>query len=498
MRKLMLLCSALLCGSLSAQNWALINPDYKYNYSNDGTDTISNQIFVTETMELGLDSMLYIMNPVAEFCSDCSGLASTCNTVPGLNTGQPQVFGLRATVISSDWTLFGSDTIRVLSDASPGASWTGPSGVEGTLTTATEQQVFGQPDSVKTIGFSNGSSMTISKAHGIISYGTIAEQFDLIGIQGAIEVGAYFPTIPDYFNYQPGDVLQYRSTDSGTDGLCIQNSVRTKKYVVVSRSELSNRTEYTMQVLANDQTWSSSIWGSGPCSGSHTTNAYEQVLGIEHDHWTADNFLGNNFLDHLWPKAFASPLRTGAFPGEFGSEYNGIQWSAHIDDQGRYTMEPPAVPLGQFGHPPAFTPCSGDSLFWPKGEDELTSRFVEGVGFTYGNYFMFEHDGETVLEGYRIAGEEVGTITPDDIILAVADKVSTALPLLAPNPADNHLLLTAVAPGTTCTILNLTGQVLLTRMTSSTSEHFDVSGLAPGVYILKMDGYGPQRFSVAR
>lgn len=35
---------ALVCTLLvHAQNWALLNPAYRYNYSNDGTDTISNQ-----------------------------------------------------------------------------------------------------------------------------------------------------------------------------------------------------------------------------------------------------------------------------------------------------------------------------------------------------------------------------------------------------------------------------------------------------------------------
>jgi hypothetical protein len=37
--------------------WALLNPEYKYNYSNDGTDTISNQIFITHMDPLGLDSI---------------------------------------------------------------------------------------------------------------------------------------------------------------------------------------------------------------------------------------------------------------------------------------------------------------------------------------------------------------------------------------------------------------------------------------------------------
>ncbi|MBL0043901.1 MAG: hypothetical protein IPP33_05645 [Flavobacteriales bacterium] len=45
--------SLLFCSVVSAQNWALLNPAYKYNYSNDGSDTISNRIFVTHIDTLG-------------------------------------------------------------------------------------------------------------------------------------------------------------------------------------------------------------------------------------------------------------------------------------------------------------------------------------------------------------------------------------------------------------------------------------------------------------
>lgn len=42
------------CASIAqAQNWALLNPAYRYNYSNDGTDTISNQIRVMDVDTLG-------------------------------------------------------------------------------------------------------------------------------------------------------------------------------------------------------------------------------------------------------------------------------------------------------------------------------------------------------------------------------------------------------------------------------------------------------------
>ena len=43
----------------------LDQPDYKYNYSNDGTDTISNQVFVTHVDTLGVDSFRYELNRIA-------------------------------------------------------------------------------------------------------------------------------------------------------------------------------------------------------------------------------------------------------------------------------------------------------------------------------------------------------------------------------------------------------------------------------------------------
>ena len=87
MRKLILLCCALQCGLLSAQNWALINPDYKYNYSNDGTDTISNQIFVTHVDTLGADSFRYALNRIGSRCEPCPDAPASCDNGSGVHTG---------------------------------------------------------------------------------------------------------------------------------------------------------------------------------------------------------------------------------------------------------------------------------------------------------------------------------------------------------------------------------------------------------------------------
>ncbi|MBK8341315.1 MAG: hypothetical protein IPK99_15620 [Flavobacteriales bacterium] len=62
MRSATLLLSLWCSAGLFAQNWALINPAYKYNYSLGGTDTITNQIFATQWIRLGPDSFRYAFN----------------------------------------------------------------------------------------------------------------------------------------------------------------------------------------------------------------------------------------------------------------------------------------------------------------------------------------------------------------------------------------------------------------------------------------------------
>ena len=79
MRCRTLFVALLLCSLAQAQNWALLNPAYKYNYSNDGTDTISNQIFVTHIDTLGVDSFEYSLNLVAERCESCADVELILN-----------------------------------------------------------------------------------------------------------------------------------------------------------------------------------------------------------------------------------------------------------------------------------------------------------------------------------------------------------------------------------------------------------------------------------
>ena len=498
MRNSLTLAGTLLTFTGLAQNWVLINPTYKYNYSNDGTDTISNQVFAMDAQALGLDTSLYVLNPVASTCSPCDGVPILCTADVGLYVGQPQAFGVQAMKNSSDWTLFGDDTLRVLVDAMIGANWASLSGVQGTVTAAAEQLLFGQPDSVKTIDFSNGSTLVISKEHGIIAYSTLGEQFELIGIQGGIDVGEHFPTLLDLFDYQPGDVLQYHGTDAGTTGFCYFNTTYVKKYEILSRSDLPGHTDYSVHLVTNSQTWSTPTGGGGECTGGSFSHQTILTLGVGHDDWSEENFFGSCYLDQLWPQAFGAPLDNGAYPGEFGSYFGGIQWKASLDEQGRYTLEPTMLEPNQPELRRTVYRCEEDTSYWSVNFETMLGRYVEGVGMTYGNALAFERSSEKILEGYVIGGVEFGTITPDDIILGTNERAAADSPYFYPNPATDHLLLSAVTPGAMCSITDLHGRTVMQHRINSSNERIDLQTLPSGVYVLMTEGIQPQLIVIAR
>jgi len=149
------------CLSLTAnaQNWALLNPAYKYNYSNDGTDTISNQIRVMQVDTLGPDSFRYELNRVVELCDTCAG--------PNLHlwTDAPQFMQRTVNVGQSAWHFHGPGSFVVFPPAPLGASWLFDTlaNVQATITSIDTVDQFGSDVPRKTIGLSTGEVLIISE-----------------------------------------------------------------------------------------------------------------------------------------------------------------------------------------------------------------------------------------------------------------------------------------------------------------------------------------------
>lgn len=498
MRTLLVFAFAIPSIAALGQNWALLNPTYKYNYSDDGTDTISNQVFAMDVQTLGTDSFLFELNPIGSSCAPCNGAPAACASNAGLYSDRPQVFGLRAIAYGSQWTLIGEDSLLVEASASVGTNWVGLEGIQGTVTSVAEEVLFGQPDSVKQIDFSNGASMKISKAHGVAAFSANGGSYALIGVQGGLDAGEHFPRVIDLFDYHPGDTLQYHGTNDGTDGFCYYSTTYTKQYEVLSRADLPGHTDYTIRVVEGWDTWATPIVSGGCSGGGSGSNDNIVTLGIDHDSWTEDNFLGSCWLNQLWPQGFAEPPLLGGFAGEFGSTEVGSQWRAYLDVQGRYVLEPVAVQPDQPDVWSTLAPCFGDTSYWQANWDQIIGRYVEGIGFTYGRYLGFEHSSEEILEAYHIGGEEFGELTPDDVILGLHEEILANDLRITPNPADDRIVLGDLSPGGLLRIHDLDGRLLKSHRTISRNEVVDVHDLAPGVYMVIVEGLAPQRLVIAR
>jgi hypothetical protein len=497
MRQFHLTCFVLISLSLSAQNWALLDPANKYDYALGGSDTITDQVFIEDIDTLGPNDFWYALNTIAERCDTCAdGHTAFCHGNMGgvwVRAGLGGFMRHHVHCYNGTWTLEGLDTLIVYPEAAPGTTWMGPSSVTATVEGIEEGTVLGVTDSLKWISFSTGDTITISKDHGLVRWRIPeGDAYALIGIQGNLALGERFPDMQSLFNYTPGDVLQYHHENWWTDGMCTYADDKTIKYIFLSRTENTESTVYSVREVWNLQHTAFPLGGEPSC-GPYSAEGVDTVqLVITHDHWTPENFLGNSWLDHCWPKALAERALD-----DWTSEYSTV-WRARLDDQQRYVLEPDTF---------TSEPVNGlllcrsdqDSAVWATqdyGYEYVT--YVDGIGLLHYETQVFEHAETRDLVGYELNGEEWGTITPDDIVLGMGPSAMTVEQQVFPNPADDHLVIGSTHADGTCRLLDLHGRVLSSHIFMSPNERLDVRDLSPGTYVLMIDGSPPQRFIIAR
>ncbi len=490
----------LACFGANAQNWALLNPAYKYNYSNDGSDTISNQLFVTHIDTLGPDSFRYELNRIGEVEVNDDG-STACD-------GQMNAYRVRietaqfcgASVIRANdaWLLEREDTLIIHPSASPGSTWTGVTGIEATVLSSDTTTLFEQSDSVKWIGYSNGDTLRISKDHGLISFGPMSvddTRYELKGIGGAIEQGASFPDHRSLFNYQIGDVLQYQEHSEYLDGGdCYNHSNTTAKYTVIDRIDLPTRTEYAMRRVAFLDHWSFYVFDMTPCDAYTAAWVDTLSVGVEHSEWTADNPFCSSWKLGTWPNAVT--------PSTLFLDTR-VLLKAALGTDGRYTLEANKLVAPDQPYSLLCANAQDTGMWLITGGAVFESEFRDGIGLTFENVYSFESGGSRVLEGYLINGVQSGTLTPDGVLLGVFQESTKPSLQIIPNPTADLLTLQLEAPmAGDWRIVTTNGAVLMTgSVRHERRQGIDVSALAEGVYVLDLTtslSRVAQRFIIAR
>ena len=486
MRGLALL-PALLCVAASAQNWALLNPAYKYNYADDGSDTISNQIFVTHIDTLGVDSFRYELNGVAELCDTCQGSQLF------LRTNSPQFLQRTVRAGATVWHFSDPGSFVILPQRDVGLPWLFDTlaNVQATVTLIDTVDQFGTSVARKTIQLSNGNVIQLSEVFGILSW----TNDSLIGVHGA-NVGRLIPPVSAFYPYQAGDVIQYR-TDYGNCWPCNGHDSQFK--ITIG------------QVEDEDSAIAFQGWMTG------YTHHYYEYDWNNYSHWysyvdEATTWITDNsnlpFFDLVG--SYPGQLLSSS-PWQTGDVWSGLLCIARhgIDTAGRYTMRCEPIPgVGHFTLP--ISDPSGPLVeiypefeFCTEGQPPCGVEYLEGIGLIQYGGFFFETGESFVLDGTVVAGDTTGVILSDDQLLAIRDAVPTHQLGIFPNPASDLLMIDAIGPpGSTYRVLTGSGaQVLTGRLATGGTRPLNVSGLPPGAYLLEIVGPTAvirERFIIAR
>ena len=493
MRLALLALLLLVCNVLSAQNWALLNPDYKYNYSNDGTDTIVQQVAIIGTPIFEGDTMKVHLAHHTSICDTCTAADAGINAAWYIDTATVSILGDTVYRINDTWHLGPSGTLLLKPLANVGSTWalSQVPPITATITDAQWVSVLGTNDSTKTISLSTGDEIVTSKSFGILhwpaSLGTTGGQYvSLSGIHGP-DLGWLVPDWKAYFPYQQGDILQYYQLVSAT--FFGQHLTTDTKITMIDRVEFSDSIQFHAVIQIHKY-------------GSINQWANVDETSIDTTIWTASaNGLPLFRLLKTAPTGFF-PATSGDTP--IGTEVCGIA-EYYKDSVGLTCVHPKRLDVQ--GN---WTDCQ--STQWPfllglqmeglstyPGAEQVW--YTEGIGLRGYSFVPSGGLGQNTLRlvGAYIAGDTIGNLSTD----GSSGSVLSGGPGLSvgPVPADDVLHVMGSTTLGSVQVWSMQGQLMLDRSAKSPQVDLDIADLSPGVYVLHVtntNGPRSQRFIIAR
>lgn len=211
-------------GFVCAQNWAIFNKDYRYNYSLENESYTTVVIFADSVLTQGTDTV-YSLNRIATKCDSCwfyypqPGVADSNYIM----SNQPQFMQRRIICSNNQYRLSDTSDYIIPRFLSLGDSWNfnASRGITAQVISATIKTYFGVSDSVHTILLSTSDTVIISKQFGIIKYPAQFGQqiyYKLRGIESATiydVLALYGEKVPnnyDFYTLKPNVIHYYSHT----------------------------------------------------------------------------------------------------------------------------------------------------------------------------------------------------------------------------------------------------------------------------------------------
>ena len=505
MKNLSLLLSISLLSSLAAlaQNWAPLNLTDQYNYRLENSDDyISNVLWVDSVTVSGGDSVFHLNRVVIE-CDTCTltsadlGFLGYCDRL-AKNQGQ---FLQKRMIKMPDgaYRFEGRFNFTLNSIGKIGDSWifSDSDTILATIVDAVEENLFLQPDSVKIIELSNGQVIRLSKNFGILEFPKpdTSLSYTLVGIEGR-NLGAQMPDYRSVYDFEPGDVLQYRISSSGICGIVgAWSDTKYLKFKILHTEMSDSSTVYQAAKYLRE----SGGYSNGSSQGDYESYSWDTIIMIIPHYSARVNYPGS-YWDFTWENPFPE-----VHLNQIGL-IRKISVKMGSDSLGTIECIKPVYfdcnySLSRYNSTPD---TSMIQAHWVYQFQELDFKIKEKRGVTW--YKNHTESGNcssstwTDLTGYKIGLDSAGIIHPDSFYYPIIEEEPDSLQpgeelelLTFPNPVSGEfqLQLSHKSPeDLRLEIFNTTGQAVL-RQTVKKDEYavpLDLSNFPRGYYIIRLKG----------
>ncbi len=449
---------ALAASHLAAQNWSPLTLGETHHFRLPDSTHITHTVRIDSALTLPNGNTVFYLNRVLRRWD------AVDSTYAWVNQGQ--FLGQTATRMADGrWMFEGLNkltdvlSVTIIPTASVGQSWvSNPStGQTASVTAAALGNVLGQPDSLKTIQFSDGATWLLSKSHGLLRCPdpqAVGLEVQLSGLETK-QLGDRLYRFEDFFDYQVGDVFEIGSSSYGLFGEKSEHS----KNVVIQKTVLPDGLRYTMSRIGKF-----SSYGFG---GSQT--------------WTVKDTV------ERWIFKFDHP-NVGGYPHQTVTVGWGENWtSAALLDDG--------LKVGSFSNQTCGLYHSlqpGESWF---GTPDLLickwqryySEYRKGPGLVVERVHIIDNIKDWYLLGAVMSGDTVwGHISPDWVFTSTqTPDGSDRLLRIVPNPTQDEAFVKMPKnledQQVAVQIFSLDGRLLRQWEASpeSGSLRLDLSGISP-------------------
>ena len=482
-----------------SQNWSVINMTDKFNYRLDSDEVITAIIWADSVDWNGSDSVFYLNRVMCDTCATLFGGPDPCDTCYGLKN-QPQ-FLQRVCTVSLSGVVNFRDTANIVipTQAALNDTWLFDSvqSVSATVLAISEDSVFGNADSVKTILLTTGDTVKLSKNYGLLQFPNgygFNSYYRLVGIEGR-NLGEQIPRYADFFDFDVGDMFEYHGYSGYIIlGQCFsftpdQYCTWKRKFTVISKTQSADTLFIGISGIRQETCTNISF----PFPPFPTCTTATTLSGVIFFVDSAANWLNRSYpnqalkLENIFEN-YALPC--------FGNDsaFDFVKMSRDSNSRIAKYVGMENAPCNQasvncnFGYQSEIHRFS-DTLFYntngPVGE--YAQAAATGLGIIhYAVSHCFEGGIGEDLVAYRKGSDTVGVFTPDSVLVSGVGEQATSIELsIFPNPASGQINIHF--SGFTAGEIRLTdisGQVLQNQILEGDEAMLRTDHLSNGMYFV--------------